>query len=80
MSEQPESSLEPENQSDDQPSLKASEKRSTSTDHRPARPEASLPARGRTSGCILPNEKVFSVQVGSEVFRLSGASIASDGL
>lgn len=26
----------------------------------------------------LPPEKVFSIQLGSEVFRLSGASIASD--
>ena len=28
---------------------------------------------------ILPHEKVFPVQVGSEIFRLSGASITSDG-
>jgi hypothetical protein len=27
----------------------------------------------------LPPEKVFSIQLGSELFRLSGASIASDG-
>lgn len=27
----------------------------------------------------LPPEKVFSIQLGSEVFKLSGASIASDG-
>ncbi|KAJ5592094.1 hypothetical protein N7537_008998 [Penicillium hordei] len=26
----------------------------------------------------LPSEKVFSIQIGSEIFRLSGASIASD--
>ncbi|KAJ5188229.1 hypothetical protein N7491_004553 [Penicillium cf. griseofulvum] len=32
-------------------------------------------SRGR---CNLPTEKVFSIQIGSEVFRLSGASIASD--
>ncbi|KGO74926.1 hypothetical protein PITC_031640 [Penicillium italicum] len=30
------------------------------------------------SKCNLPTEKVFSIQIGSEVFRLSGASIASD--
>lgn len=29
---------------------------------------------------ILPAEKVFPIQIGSELFRLSGASIASDGL
>lgn len=29
--------------------------------------------------CILPKEKVFSIQIGSDLFRLSGASIASDG-
>lgn len=29
--------------------------------------------------CNLPSEKVFSIQIGSELFRLSGASIASDG-
>ncbi|KAH8699208.1 hypothetical protein BGW36DRAFT_396762 [Talaromyces proteolyticus] len=28
--------------------------------------------------CSLPPEKVFSIQLGSELFRLSGASIASD--
>ncbi|KAI9863301.1 MAG: hypothetical protein M1813_003743 [Trichoglossum hirsutum] len=28
---------------------------------------------------ILPHEKVFPVQIGSELFRLSGASISSDG-
>lgn len=27
----------------------------------------------------LPAEKVFSIQIGTELFRLSGASIASDG-
>ncbi|KAJ5779921.1 hypothetical protein N7457_005081 [Penicillium paradoxum] len=34
--------------------------------------------RTRSSKCDLPTEKVFSIQIGSEVFRLSGASIASD--
>lgn len=29
---------------------------------------------------ILPAEKMFPIQIGSETFRLSGASIASDGL
>jgi hypothetical protein len=29
---------------------------------------------------ILPAEKVFPIQIGSELFRLSGASISSDGL
>jgi hypothetical protein len=29
---------------------------------------------------ILPPEKVFPIQIGSELFRLSGASISSDGL
>jgi len=29
---------------------------------------------------ILPLEKVFPIQIGSELFRLSGASITSDGL
>ncbi|CAG7920251.1 unnamed protein product [Penicillium olsonii] len=29
--------------------------------------------------CTLPTEKVFSIQIGSELFRLSGASLASDG-
>jgi hypothetical protein len=27
----------------------------------------------------LPHEKVFPIQIGSELFRLSGASISSDG-
>ncbi|KAJ5378426.1 hypothetical protein N7509_011545 [Penicillium cosmopolitanum] len=30
------------------------------------------------SACSLPPEKVFSIQIGSDLFRLSGASIASD--
>jgi hypothetical protein len=29
---------------------------------------------------ILPHEKVFPIQIGSELFRLSGASISSDGM
>lgn len=28
---------------------------------------------------ILPHERVFPVQIGSELFKLSGASISSDG-
>ncbi|KAJ5249608.1 hypothetical protein N7489_000018 [Penicillium chrysogenum] len=32
-----------------------------------------------SSKCNLPKEKVFSIQIGSETFRLSGASLASDG-
>ncbi|OJI96764.1 hypothetical protein ASPVEDRAFT_58616 [Aspergillus versicolor CBS 583.65] len=31
------------------------------------------------SDCNLPREKVFSIQIGTKLFRLSGASIASDG-
>ncbi|CEL05617.1 Putative BTB/POZ domain-containing protein [Aspergillus calidoustus] len=31
-----------------------------------------------SSDCTLPREKVFSIQIGTELFRLSGASIASD--
>ncbi len=33
-----------------------------------------------SSPSILPPEKVFPIQIGSELFRLSGASISSDGL
>lgn len=29
---------------------------------------------------ILPHERVFPIQIGSELFRLSGASISSDGV
>jgi hypothetical protein len=29
---------------------------------------------------ILPHGKVFPIQIGSELFRLSGASISSDGM
>jgi len=29
---------------------------------------------------ILPHERVFPIQIGSEMFRLSGASISSDGM
>lgn len=33
-----------------------------------------------TERCSLPLEKVFPIQIGTESFRLSGASIASDGI
>lgn len=33
-----------------------------------------------TELCSLPLEKVFPIQIGTELFRLSGASIASDGM
>lgn len=36
-------------------------------------------ANAKSPKCVLPPEKVFSIQVGTELFRLSGASIASDG-
>ena len=29
---------------------------------------------------ILPHERVFPIQIGSQLFRLSGASISSDGM
>lgn len=29
---------------------------------------------------ILPHERVFPIQIGSELFRLSGASLSSDGM
>lgn len=29
---------------------------------------------------ILPREKVFPIQIGNQLFRLSGASISSDGM
>lgn len=29
---------------------------------------------------VLPHERVFPIQIGSELFRLSGASISSDGM
>ena len=52
-------------------------------------PPTGGPAQGRqargsrvpsaTPPSILPPEKVFPIQIGSELFRLSGASISSDG-
>ena len=29
---------------------------------------------------VLPHERVFPIQIGTELFRLSGASISSDGM
>ncbi|KAJ5456158.1 uncharacterized protein N7458_003741, partial [Penicillium daleae] len=41
--------------------------------------QSSTPASaGKSPACTLPPDKVFSIQIGSELFRLSGASIASD--
>lgn len=34
---------------------------------------------GSSCSSSLPPEKVFTVQIGCEVFKLSGSSIASDG-
>ncbi|EEQ28592.1 hypothetical protein McanMca71_005372 [Microsporum canis] len=39
-------------------------------------PPLSEPPKGEAA--ILPHEKVFPIQIGSQLFRLSGASIASD--
>ncbi|KAI1972049.1 hypothetical protein LOZ53_006212 [Ophidiomyces ophidiicola] len=39
---------------------------------------SSYPAHTQGSPTPLPPEKVFPIQIGSELFRLSGASIASD--
>jgi len=53
-------------------------------------PSAASQSQGRSSRgsrvpsanppSILPPEKVFPIQIGSDLFRLSGASISSDGL
>ncbi|PGH30082.1 glutathione S-transferase [[Emmonsia] crescens] len=49
-------------------------KPSTSAPRVSKQPDSS--ERGKT--CILPPEKVFPIQIGSELFRLSGSSISSD--
>lgn len=36
--------------------------------------------RGPEIPHVLPHEKVFPIQIGSKLFRLSGASISSDGM
>jgi hypothetical protein len=43
---------------------------------------ATAPARKMNTDIpnILPHERVFPIQIGSELFRLSGASISSDGM
>lgn len=46
--------------------------RSSSDTSRPRKWNTDIPL-------ILPHEKVFPIQIGSECFRLSGASISSDG-
>lgn len=65
-------------------------RQSSGSTPRPALPlptvSSQAPVRGRgtrtSSGhppSILPPEKVFPIQIGSDLFRLSGASISSDG-
>lgn len=44
-----------------------------------SRPRGSRTASGHPPS-ILPPEKVFPIQIGSDLFRLSGASISSDGM
>ncbi len=42
---------------------------------------AAVPRRYNTDiPHILPHERVFPIQIGSELFRLSGASLSSDGM
>lgn len=41
--------------------------------------QAGKESRASSSVPVLPAEKVFPIQIGSELFRLSGASISSDG-
>jgi hypothetical protein len=36
--------------------------------------------RGLEIPHVLPHEKVFPIQIGSKLFRLSGASLSSDGM
>lgn len=43
------------------------------------RDHRSFPKTKMERTCQLPTEKVFPIQIGSELFRLSGASLASDG-
>lgn len=50
------------------------------TPNHPAKGTGLLYKQKPSSPSILPPEKVFPIQIGSELFRLSGASISSDGL
>lgn len=44
-------------------------------------PSITQPRRWNTDiPLILPHERVFPIQIGSELYRLSGASISSDGM
>ena len=47
--------------------------------HAVGQPGASARKLNTSIPHILPHEKVFPIQIGSELFRLSGASISSDG-
>ena len=38
-----------------------------------------VPENGKGGEVVLPHERVFPIQIGSELFRLSGASLSSDG-
>lgn len=43
------------------------------------RDDANARARNGDIAVILPHERVFRIQIGSELFTLSGASLSSDG-
>jgi hypothetical protein len=44
-------------------------------------PNIAVPRKWNTDiPVILPYERVFPIQIGTELFRLSGASISSDGM
>lgn len=46
----------------------------------PSRSEANRPNLHSKIPNILPHERVFPIQIGTELFKLSGASLSSDGL
>lgn len=43
------------------------------------RDDANARVRNGEIPIILPHERVFRIQIGSELFTLSGASLSSDG-
>ena len=51
----------------------------TGLDHQSFEPTGSIELANRIPK-ILPHERVFPIQIGTELFKLSGASISSDGV
>ena len=75
---QPQTQMQMQTQSQTQGQAQAQAQAQMGLDHQSFEPTNSTDLVNRIPN-ILPHERVFPIQIGSELFKLSGASISSDG-